>query len=152
MTPGTQETLMCEHTATSPPRTRSGVFPARLDQVREARKLIRAVLEGCPAADDAVLCVSELAANSVLHSDSAQAGGTFTVRAEVCGGDYLWIEVEDSGGPWDTHPHDDGRPHGLAIVAALASDWGIDGDDRASVVWVRFDWPAPYSQPRPEHR
>jgi hypothetical protein len=53
---------MGEHTTTSPPRTRSGVFPARPDQVREARKLISAAVEGCPAAGDAILCISELPA------------------------------------------------------------------------------------------
>ncbi len=132
---------MCEHTTTSLPRTRSGVFPARPDQVREARKLIRAVLDGCPAADDAVLCVSELAANSCLHSDSGKADGTFTVRAEVHEGSYVWIEVEDSGGPWNQRAHPDGRPHGLDIVRAYAADSGIDGDPLTGwAVWARIDW------------
>src|SRR6202035_4736116 len=49
----------------------------------EARAFLRAALDGCPVADDAVLCVSEWGANAVLHSDSRKAGGTFTVRAEV---------------------------------------------------------------------
>ena len=79
-------------------------FPARLDQVREARRFLAAVLNGCPAADDAILCLSELAANSVLHSDSRKASGTFTVRAEVHEGDYVWIEVEGKGGPGTNVP------------------------------------------------
>ncbi len=96
-----------------PPRAFTRSFPARPDQVGEARAFLCAALEGCPAADDAVLCVSELAANAVLHSDSRKAGGTFTVRAEVHPGDYLWVEVEDNGGRWHQHAHADGRPHGL---------------------------------------
>jgi Histidine kinase-like ATPase domain len=133
---------------TAPPPGWSRVFAAIPASVGEARRFVAGILDGCPVADDAVLCISELATNSVLHSNSAQAGGTFTVHAEICHGDYLWIEVEDSGGPWDTYPHDNDRPHGLAIVAALASDWGIDGDYRARVVWARFDWPPPDSGPR----
>jgi anti-sigma regulatory factor (Ser/Thr protein kinase) len=141
MTSGIQETHMGEHTTTSPPRTRSGVFPARPDQVREARKLISAALEGCPAAGDAILCISELAANSCLHSASGKAGGTFTVRTEIHEGDYVWIEVEDNGGPWDQHIRPDSRPHGLDIVRALAADSGIDGDPLTGwIVWARIDW------------
>jgi serine/threonine-protein kinase RsbW len=122
----------------------SRVFPARADQVREARAFLRAALDGCPAADDAVLCISELAANAVLHSDSRNAGGTFTVRAEVHQGDYVWIEVEDNGGAWDQRTHRDGRPHGLDIVGALATETGIDGDPITGwVTWARFDWPTP---------
>jgi anti-sigma regulatory factor (Ser/Thr protein kinase) len=134
---------MGEHITTSPPRTRSGVFPARPEQVREARKLISAALEGCPAADDAILCISELAANSCLHSASGNAGGTVTIRAEIHEGDYVWIEVEDNGGPWDQHIRPDSRPHGLGIVRALAADSGTDGDPRrtaARIAWHSPQW------------
>src|SRR5713226_5697906 len=119
----------------------SRVFQARTDQVREARAFIRAALEGCPAADDAILGISELATNAVLHSDSSEAGGTFTVRAEVHPGDYVWIEVEDNGGPWNQRVHSpDGRPHGLDIVRALAADSGIDGDPLTGwAVWARIN-------------
>jgi len=118
------------------------VFAARPDQVREARKFLSAALEGCPVADDAILCISELAANSCLHSASRQADGTFTVRAEVHEGDYVWIEVEDGGGPWNQHAHPDGRPHGLDIVRAYSADSGIDGDPLTGwMVWAKLNWP-----------
>jgi anti-sigma regulatory factor (Ser/Thr protein kinase) len=126
---------------------REQVLPARPDQVRVVRAFLAAALAGCPAADDAILCISELAANSCLHSASGKAGGTFTVRAEIHEGDYVWIEVEDNGGPWNQHVHPDGRPHGLDIVRALAADWGIDGDALTGwAVWARLDWP-PVSGP-----
>ena len=93
-------------------------------------------------ADDVILCVSELAANAAIHSDSRMPGGTFTVHATLCPGDYIWVEVEDSGGPWIPKHSDTTRSHGLDIIRTLASDWGIDGDYRARTVWARFDWPA----------
>jgi anti-sigma regulatory factor (Ser/Thr protein kinase) len=79
-------------------------FPARPDQVGQARKFLALALEGCPVTDDAVLCLSELASNSVLHSESRRPEGVFTVRAEMQLGDYLRAEVRDEGGPWDEHP------------------------------------------------
>ena len=100
-------------------------------------------VEGCTAADDAIICISELATNAVLHSHSRKADGTFTVRAEIHQGDYLWVEVEDGDGPWDKRAHSDGRPHGLDIVGELASAWGIDGDPLTGwIVWARFDVPS----------
>jgi Histidine kinase-like ATPase domain len=130
----------------SAPRTYDRVFVAEPSQVGAARRFLADALGGCPMADDALLCLSELASNSVLHSNSKKPGGTFTVRAEVHDGDYLWLEVEDSGGPWEKRDHRDGRPHGLDIVRALAADTGRDGDPVTGwVMWARLDWPAPAS-------
>jgi len=61
------------------------------------------VLAGCPAADDVILCASELATNSVLHSCSGLPGGTFTLRVTISQG-FVRINVEDDGGPW-TRPY-----------------------------------------------
>jgi serine/threonine-protein kinase RsbW len=130
---------------TSPPSTqqptatrREQVFPARPDQVREARRFLASILHGSPLTDDAVLCLDELASNAVLHSNSSKASGTFTARVEVFS-DYVWIEVEDDGGLWQEHAHHDGRPHGLDIIRALAADWGVDGDPLTGwTVWARL--------------
>jgi len=80
-------------------------------------------LEGCPVADDAVLRLLELAGNSMVHSRRHRPGGTFTVRAEVCG-HYVRVEVRDEGGPWNKHRSADGYQHGLAIVRHIAADSG----------------------------
>ena len=117
-------------------------FPARPEQVGQARKFLAGALEGCPVADDAVLCLSELASNSVLHSSSRRPGGAFTVRAEIRHGGYVRVEVRDEGGPWDEDPPTDERPHGLAIVRDLAADSGIDGNALTGwIAWARLDWP-----------
>ncbi|MGH3285225.1 MAG: ATP-binding protein [Streptosporangiaceae bacterium] len=127
-----------------PPRMWSRTFPGRPDQIRHARQCLAPMLDGCPVADDAILCLSELATNSVIHSDSRNLGGTFTVRAEVSDGEYVRLEVHDRGGPWLERRHTDGRAHGLAIVRDLASDSGVDGDALAGwIAWARLDWPAP---------
>jgi two-component sensor histidine kinase len=95
-------------------------------------------------AEETILVASELAANAVIHSSSRQPGGRFIVRAEVCPGDYVWVEVEDQGDIWADQRARDDRPHGLDIVQAVAGDgnWGVDGDaTHGRVAWARLDWP-----------
>jgi serine/threonine-protein kinase RsbW len=129
------------NTVATPSCKREQVLPARPDQVRVARAFIASVLAGCPVANEAILCASELANNSILHSDSKKPGGTFTIYAEMHS-DYVWVEVKDDGGSWNQHAHSDGRPHGLGIVNELAADWGIDGDPLTGwIVWARLDVP-----------
>lgn len=138
--------------ATSPVRVWCRDFPARPDQVGQARKFLAAALGGCPAADDAVLVVSELAGNSVLHSASSRPGGAFTVRVEVLHGDHVRIEVRDEGGPWDERPCADRGVHGLAIVRALATASGTNGDALTGwIAWARLDWPGHTAAAEGEH-
>lgn len=128
--------------ATSAPQAWSRVFPGRPDQVRHARQYLAKVLEGCPAADDAVLCLSELASNAVVHSRSRQPGGTFTVRAHVHG-QRLRVEVCDQGGPWASPGHvgaDEQNGRGLLIVGQLAARWGCEGHSQYGwTVWFELD-------------
>ncbi len=117
-------------------------FRASADQVRRARNFVSRLLDGWPVADDAVLCVSELASNSVLHSASGEAGGTFSVQLKTVPGEYVWVEVRDQGGSWVRRDQYDGRPHGLDIVGLLAADFGVDGDAQSGwIVWARLDLP-----------
>ena len=46
-------------TSTAPPLAWSCAFPATPAQARAARRSLARVLDGHPAADDAVLCLSE---------------------------------------------------------------------------------------------
>ena len=117
------------------------VFPAVAGQVREARRFLAGLLDGCPAGDDALACLSELATNSVLHSRSGRPGGTFCVRACVHGG-RVWVAVEDAGGAWEPAPGGNGQSgRGLAIVSKLASRWGQGGGETSRIVWFEIDRP-----------
>jgi two-component sensor histidine kinase len=115
-------------------------YPACPRQIRVARHAIEEFVSGCPRADDAALIVCEIATNSVLHSQSGN-GGAFTLRAVIQQDDYVWLECEDGGGAWRSREND-GRPHGLDIVAALCGDtgWGVDETGTGRVVWARLDW------------
>ena len=128
-------------TAAARPATRyQRTFHGQPDQVSQVRRDLARHLAGCPAASDAVLIASELAANAVLHS--ASAGEFFTVRCQARPG-WVRIEVEDLGGPWQ--PRQPGsRPHGLDIITALTGPggWGTqaagDGD---RIVWAQLTLP-----------
>jgi anti-sigma regulatory factor (Ser/Thr protein kinase)/DNA-binding XRE family transcriptional regulator len=118
----------------------SRTFPARPEQVAEARAFVRQVLGDTPVTDDTALICSELATNTVLHSASAQPGGCFTVRAEVRPGDHAWIEVHDQGGRWIHQPRTSGG-RGLAMVDELATHWDIRGDDTGHTICAQLNWP-----------
>lgn len=125
-------------------RTLTCSYPGQLRQIRLVRATIALMLDDCPLADDAILIASELAANAVMHSNSAAPGGQFTVRAEACPGDYVRIEVDDQGGLWTPRGCKDDRPHGLDLIHALTGtgNWGIHGDaERGRTAWARLDWP-----------
>jgi serine/threonine-protein kinase RsbW len=127
----TQHAPAAEHTST---------YPGQADQVQHVRHAMAKYLTRCPAAADAVLVVSELASNAIVHS--ASRGAFFTIRAEVRA-DHIRIEAEDLGGPW-RHKLRDDRPHGLDVVEALTgpTGWGIKNlSDRRRVVWARLDLP-----------
>jgi anti-sigma regulatory factor (Ser/Thr protein kinase) len=123
-------------------------YPATAEHVGRARRSLSRVLNGFPAAGDAVLCLSELVTNALVHSRSRETGGHFTVRAWLHAG-HLRVEVCDDGGPW-TPParrRDDEDGRGLLLVASLASHWGRTGDGAAGwTVWFEIHCPSPPAQ------
>ena len=113
---------MCDR-ATLPPtapvswQSCTRFFPGRPDQIRSARALLHDFLGSYPAADDAILLISELTGNAISHSASGTPGGTFTVRARLSGR-CLRAEVEDQGSAWDGDLTTAHAPHGLYLPAA----------------------------------
>jgi len=122
-------------------RTTEATYLGGTEHIRAVRAHLCAVLDGCPRADDVILCASELAANAAQHSRSRLPGGTFTVRAIISPDHYARIEVQDNGGLWNQGMIDPIRHHGLDIVRAVADEWGIDGDNTTRTLWARFDCP-----------
>lgn len=79
-------------------------------------------------AETARLLVSETVTNAVLHTVSGRPGGSVTVEIRP-GPASVRIEVHDAGGaptaPRPVHAAPDAvHGRGLALVAALASEWG----------------------------
>jgi serine/threonine-protein kinase RsbW len=138
---------MCAHptlppqTAAPPTRTCTQSFAGRRDQVREARAFLASFLDGVPGADDAVLLISELAANACAHTASGRTGGTFTVRAEICPGRYARAEVEDQGSGWDGDISAAESPHGLYLLRELSDDCGTRPGEHGWVTWFTIASP-----------
>jgi anti-sigma regulatory factor (Ser/Thr protein kinase) len=133
-------TVLMDSVVRAPRSVRCETFPASKEQVAHARRLTRETLPDHPQCDLAVLLVSELTTNVVLHSGEAKS---FTlVITETESGD-LWVAVSDdgggdgvprlrAGGPTDL----DGR--GLRIVDQTATRWGITRARGQSAVWFEM--------------
>jgi hypothetical protein len=111
-------------TTTAPPLAWSRAFPAVPAQVREARQFLSAILDGRPAAADAILCLSELVTNASVHSRSREPGGHFRVRIQLHGS-HLRLEVSDEGGPWTQPDTTDER---TAAAYSSSTNWPAAGD------------------------
>jgi serine/threonine-protein kinase RsbW len=122
--------------ATLPLRTWERTFAAVPSQVSHARQFLADLVGSHELADDATICLSELATNAVIHSDSRNQGGTFGVRV-IAGADYIRVEVTDAGGAWRPAelPSAGLWGRGLAIVAALATSCGVTGGASGRTAW-----------------
>jgi anti-sigma regulatory factor (Ser/Thr protein kinase) len=123
------------------PCTSTATYHGSSEHISAVRADLRSLLRDCPMADEVILCASELAANAVLHSRSRLPGGTFAVRVRINPSDHARIEVEDNGGPWTPGTRDCTGHHGLDIVNALATEWGINDNGSTRTIWARFAWP-----------
>ncbi len=117
-------------------------LPQDLGSVRNARRFVRDILtqwDLLPILDDALLVVSELAANAITH-----AGSDYRVRLSS-GQRSVRIEVRDSGeGTPEPQPHNLTSEHGrgLLMVAAIAASWGIEhSEGRRKLVWAELALP-----------
>lgn len=131
------------HTAI-PPQAQVAVHevPAELAAVSGARRFLYETLELWSVtpdrADVAVLCLSELVTNAVIHSH-----GGCLVRAVLHQG-MLTVWVRDSGIAGAVPLEPDGDPlrvhgRGLQVVQALAARWGHDTDADGASVWFSLE-------------
>jgi serine/threonine-protein kinase RsbW len=113
-------------------------FPGTPGQASPARRFVAGLLEGSSFRDDAVVVLSELFTNAVLHTASGNPGGLVIVQVS------RWrqgvrIAVTDQGSPGQPvirDPAGSGEPgesgHGLYLAAHLAGrlDWHDDASGR----------------------
>ena len=117
----------------------SMTFAGRADQVREARAFVGCLLgPSHPCRDVAVLLVSEVVTNSLLHGGSAGPGEAVTVTVVV------WdagVRVEVAGCKADGVPvlrgPDDAAEgsRGLRLVEELAARWGYERGGGQATTW-----------------
>jgi anti-sigma regulatory factor (Ser/Thr protein kinase) len=113
-------------------------FPGAPQQVRAARMFATSLLAGSPFCDDAVLVISELFTNAIVHTDSGKPGGLVIVQISrwLLG---VRIAVTDQGSARQPairaarpgqHPAEHGR--GLQLVTCTAEhlDWHDDASGR----------------------
>jgi anti-sigma regulatory factor (Ser/Thr protein kinase) len=112
--------------------------PGDAAAVGDARGFLRRALDDWgvdpEVSDTAVLCLSELVTNAVIHADSGCA-----VRA-LLEDDVLTVTVRDHGlpNPASGEPVEEPlRVHGrgLQLVGALATRWGSEHDTAGTTVW-----------------
>lgn len=119
-------------------------LPHELSSVSRARAFVRARSAewgiGEPL-DDALLVVSELAANALTH-----AGSSYRVRLSATE-QALRIEVDDDGaGTPEPQPLSETDEHGrgLYLVSALATSWGMGAAEGGGKrVWAELALPLP---------
>ncbi|MCM2426422.1 ATP-binding protein [Streptomyces sp. RKAG337] len=125
--------------AQGPPGTAFRTFPGTPAHVSTARRYVTQFLADPGyrhVIDDAVLLVSELASNAILHTRSGDPLGGFTVELGFSA-DTVRIAVHDQGSrevPRVLHGNGEGG-RGLGLVEVLAADWGITGGPAGRTVW-----------------
>ena len=110
------------------------------ESASRARRHVAAAIEDDPELSEiAVLLVSELVANAVLH-----AGTPCVVRVDV-DDQRVRVEVRDEDPRLPTvkdYGPDAVTGRGLHIVESLSDRWGVDGDERGKTVWFELDRPS----------
>lgn len=97
---------------------------------------------------DVTAVVAELVGNAIRHARPLP-GGVIYIACRLGAGNgrhFLQVKVTDGGGDPELPRQRaadldavDGR--GLAIVAALSSEWGVDRDSLGQSVWARLSIP-----------
>lgn len=122
--------------------TEVGRFPGSPASVPAARHFVQERLDDDGTLIEAMVLVSELAANAVKH-----AGTDFELTAEVVDG-IIHVRVRDwapTRPPRLRHDHAGASGRGLHIVDVTADRWGWELEGDSKVVWfdlgVDHRWP-----------
>jgi PAS domain S-box-containing protein len=124
--------------------TVSAVLPPEPASARRARRLVEQALTDAGLGDFvdvAVLLVSELVTNAVLH-----AGTEMTLRCRI-GPGRARVEIHDGSqlAPAIRHYDDEATTgRGLELVAALAAAWGVEAEADGKTLWFELGEHAPH--------
>jgi PAS domain S-box-containing protein len=115
------------------------ILPPEVASARRARHLLTEELERWGEAElveTAVLCVSEVVTNAVVHA------GTPVALEIALRADRVRIEVADGGAaPPERVEADADAVHGrgIAIVELLSAGWGVEQRDEGKCVWFELE-------------
>jgi len=113
------------------------VLPAARATPRHARQFLADLLDPDRfRCEEALLCLSELVTNAVLHAQTE-----VTVRVAI-DGRHVRVDVDDTDPnlPVPRHAAADAvSGRGLDLVARLSSRWGVDGRRDGKTVWFELD-------------
>lgn len=90
-------------------------------------------------ADTAVLLVSELVTNAVVHARACRSPIALILESQR---GWLRIEVHDADPRWGQQCRPGELPEsgfGLLLVDALASKWGMDETETGKAVWAELE-------------
>jgi anti-sigma regulatory factor (Ser/Thr protein kinase) len=124
-------------------RSAAQVVPPDPEAVAQARQFARTTLAAWGVMDEtldnAVLCISELVTNAIIHT-----GTGCEVRVAMHDDHVLTVTVRDDGTAVarPRSSQDDPlavRGRGLQLVDALSARWGSDVNELGMTVWCRLD-------------
>jgi anti-sigma regulatory factor (Ser/Thr protein kinase) len=113
------------------------------EQVAAARRFVaEALARGFEVRETARLLVSETVTSTLDQARFGPGDGTFEIAYAIADG-RLRVEVSDDGGPTRirrrVHYVHAESGHGLQLVQALASRWGVREDTRGRTIWFELD-------------
>jgi anti-sigma B factor antagonist len=117
-------------------------IPARPTAGAVARRAVATWIAGHERLDDALLAVTELVNNAVIHS-GLPAGSSLTIGVEP-EGDALRLTVAHDGVKFDPPPpstptsFEPEVSRGLAIVDKIADSWGVESSGGAVSAWFEI--------------
>ena len=129
------------------PRSAQLRLPPKATSPARARRFVAETLAGWGAADgdDAILVVSELVTNALLHARTAM-----TLTVVETGTDSVYICVADGSTLQPQERHfslESGTGRGLRLLQSIAAEWGVRNDDDGKTVWCRIVLrPAEYAE------